>query len=127
MFPKPIPPPYDPLEWAKKPFHEKAAMVCNSWAMQGYGTPLGVYLVYALKIAGYIAGWFFFCSFYGGFFLFWKHAGVPLTEMTLPVAAIVAFMCVALPDPRELLSVDDPVPPRDALLRRQLGPSWPFA
>jgi hypothetical protein len=75
-------------------------MVCNSWAMQGYGTPLGVYLVYALEIAGYVAGWFFFfffCSFYGGFFLFWKHAGVPLTEMTLPVAAIVAFMCVAMP------------------------------
>ncbi|MDB4937068.1 MAG: putative rane protein [Labilithrix sp.] len=66
LFLKPIPPPYDPLEWAKKPFAEKAAMVCNAWAMQGYGTPLGVYFVYAFKIAGYVAGWFFFCSFTPG-------------------------------------------------------------
>ena len=66
MFLKPIPPPYDPLEWAKKPFTEKGAMVCNSWAMQGYGTPLAVYLLYLLKIALYVSGWFFFCSFTPG-------------------------------------------------------------
>jgi hypothetical protein len=66
MFLKPIPPPYDPLEWAKKPFAEKCSLVCNSWAMQGYGTPLGVYLVYAFKIAAYVAGWFLFCSFTPG-------------------------------------------------------------
>lgn len=66
MFLKPIPPPYDPLEWAKKPFTEKGAMVCSSWAMQGYGTPLAVYLLYILKIAAYVAGWFFFCGFTPG-------------------------------------------------------------
>lgn len=66
MFIKPIPPPYDPLEWAKKPFAEKGAMVCGSWAMQGYGTPLAVYLLYILKIAAYVGGWFFFCSFTPG-------------------------------------------------------------
>jgi hypothetical protein len=66
VFLKPIPPPYDPLEWAKKPFAEKGAMVCSSWAMQGYGTPLAVYLLYLLKIAAYVAGWFFFCSFTPG-------------------------------------------------------------
>jgi hypothetical protein len=66
MFIKPIPPPYDPLEWAKKPFAEKSSMVCNAWAMQGYGTPLAVYAVYAIKIAFYIAGWIFFCRFTPG-------------------------------------------------------------
>ena len=37
--------PYDPLEWAKMPFPEKARLVCNAWAIQGYGSQLGVYLV----------------------------------------------------------------------------------
>jgi hypothetical protein len=67
MFIKPIPPPYDPLVWAKKPFAEKSVMVCNAWAMQGYGTPLAVYVVYLLKIAFYVYGWFFFCGFTPGF------------------------------------------------------------
>jgi len=66
VFLRPIPPPYDPLEWAKKPFAEKSRMVCQAWAMQGYGTPLAVYLVYAVKVALYIAGWAFFCSFSPG-------------------------------------------------------------
>jgi hypothetical protein len=34
---------------------------------------------------------------YGGFFLFWKHANVGLDAMTLPVAGLVAFMCVVVP------------------------------
>ncbi|HWB76014.1 MAG TPA: DUF3556 domain-containing protein [Nannocystaceae bacterium] len=62
----PTPPPYDPLEWAKKPFAEKARMVCESWALQGYGTPVGIYVVYALKVALYIGAWAFFCSFTPG-------------------------------------------------------------
>jgi hypothetical protein len=63
---KPIPPPYDPLEWAKKPFAEKARMVCNAWTIQGYGSPLGVYFLYALKVAFYIAMWSYFCGFTPG-------------------------------------------------------------
>ena len=31
-------------------------MVCEAWALQGYGTPLGVYAVYALKVALYVGG-----------------------------------------------------------------------
>ena len=63
---RPAQPPYDPLEWATKPFSEKGRLVCCAWAMQGYGTPLAVYLVYVLKIALYVAGWFFFCGFTSG-------------------------------------------------------------
>jgi len=60
---KPVAPPYDPLEWAEKPFAEKARLACNAWAMQGYGTPLGVYFVYLVKIALYVGGWLWFCGF----------------------------------------------------------------
>jgi hypothetical protein len=58
----PTPPPYDPLVWAKKPFPERARMVCEAWAMQGYGAPLGVLVVYALKVAAYVGAWIGFCS-----------------------------------------------------------------
>jgi hypothetical protein len=66
VFLKPVPPPYDPLVWAKLPFVDKSRMVCRSWAMQGYGAPLGVYLLYAIKIALYVGGWLFFAGFTPG-------------------------------------------------------------
>jgi len=66
VFFQPTPPPYDPLEWDQKPFPEKARMVCQAWAIQGYGTPLAIYLFYALKMALYGWGWLFFCSFTEG-------------------------------------------------------------
>ena len=66
MFLTPIKPPYDPLEWSRRPFAEKSRMVCNAWTLQGYGTPLGVYLVYALKILFYVGGWILFCRFTPG-------------------------------------------------------------
>jgi hypothetical protein len=34
---------------------------------------------------------------YGGFFLFYEHAAVRLTEMSLPVAVLVAITCIAIP------------------------------
>jgi hypothetical protein len=66
VFIRPVLPPFDPLDWAKRPFAEKSRMVCGAWAMQGYGTPLAIYLVYAIKVAAYVAGWFWFCSFTPG-------------------------------------------------------------
>src|SRR5574341_333732 len=63
---KPIAPPYDPLEWAKLPFVEKARLACQAWAIQGYGTPLVIYLSYALNVTFYIAGSIFFCLFRPG-------------------------------------------------------------
>ncbi|HET6584723.1 MAG TPA: DUF3556 domain-containing protein [Nannocystaceae bacterium] len=58
----PTPPPYDPLDWATRPFAERARMVCESWAMQGYGTPVAVFFVYAVKIAAYVGVWIFVCG-----------------------------------------------------------------
>ncbi|PJZ70440.1 hypothetical protein CH373_05035 [Leptospira perolatii] len=63
---KPKAPPYDPMEWLKKSFSEKARLVCQAWAVQGYGSPEGVYLIYALKVGLYVAGWIYFCSFTPG-------------------------------------------------------------
>lgn len=62
----PTPPPYDPIAWSKLPLAERGRMVCEAWALQGYGTPLGVFVVYALKVAFYVAGWVVACRFSPG-------------------------------------------------------------
>jgi hypothetical protein len=64
---RPTPVPYDPDEWVKKPFTERARMVCQAWALQGYGSPVAIYLVHVLKIGLYIAGWIGFCCTTPGF------------------------------------------------------------
>ncbi len=63
---QPTPPPYDALLWATTPLEERGRMVCQAWAIQGYGTPLGAYAIHALKVLLYIGAWAFFCSFTPG-------------------------------------------------------------
>ena len=63
---QPTLPPYDFADWRARPFPERLKMVCQSWALQGYGTPVAIYAVYILKIAFYIWAWSFFCSFTPG-------------------------------------------------------------
>jgi hypothetical protein len=58
----PVPPPYDALEWEKKPFAEKSRMVCRAWALDGYGSPPAVYGVYLFKVGLYVLGWWLFCQ-----------------------------------------------------------------
>jgi hypothetical protein len=62
-FLKPLVPDYDVMEWSKSPFRERARKACESYAVQGIGSPTAVYLFYAVKIAIYIAGWWLWCSF----------------------------------------------------------------
>lgn len=59
---RPTLPPYDPAEWRRFPFPERARQACAAWAVQGYGTPLAIYAAYALKVAFYIGMWVFFCG-----------------------------------------------------------------
>lgn len=59
---QPVPPPYDPLEWVKRPFGERGRMVCESWALQGYGTPIGAYAFYFIKVVFYVGVWMLFCA-----------------------------------------------------------------
>ena len=51
------------LTWQDLPLPERGQQVCACWALHGYGAPAFVLLFYALKVALYIAGWSFFCSF----------------------------------------------------------------
>ena len=39
QLPRPIPPPYDIREWRTKPYAERLRLVCQCWALDGYGTP----------------------------------------------------------------------------------------
>jgi len=57
----PTPPPYDPIAWSKLPLDERGRMVCAAWALEGYGTPIGAFVAYALKIGLYVVGWVLFC------------------------------------------------------------------
>jgi hypothetical protein len=58
---RPNPLPYDPLAWRQWPFGQRAKAVCQAWAREGYGAPLAVYLVYAIKVAFYVQIWVLFC------------------------------------------------------------------
>jgi Transmembrane protein of unknown function (DUF3556) len=58
----PVAPPYDPLVWDALPFPEKCRQACQAWALQGYGSPLSVVVLYALKVVFYVVGWLAFCA-----------------------------------------------------------------
>lgn len=61
-----MPPPYEPLAWSRLPMEERGRLVCEAWAMQGYGTPPAVYALYAVKLALYLGGWILWCGFTPG-------------------------------------------------------------
>jgi hypothetical protein len=58
----PTPLPYEPLGWLRKSLDERGRLVCEAWAMQGYGTPPGVFVFYLFKLCLYVGAWIFFCS-----------------------------------------------------------------
>lgn len=62
FFLNPAPLPYDFKEWKKQPFPIRAKMMCQAWAMQGFGAPVVAMVFYVLKIALYIWVWTLFCS-----------------------------------------------------------------
>lgn len=66
---RPAAPPYDLAEWRRRPFPERVRMVCQAWALQGYGAPLYVYALYVVKIALYVLGWALWCTLTPGFTL----------------------------------------------------------
>lgn len=57
-----MPVPYDPLDWVRRPLAERGRMVCEAWALQGYGTPPLIYVVHVLKIALFVGAWLVFCG-----------------------------------------------------------------
>ncbi len=58
----PILPKFDIREWRKQPWPTRLRMACQDWVLQGYGSPLPVYLFYVFKVALYVWLWSFFVA-----------------------------------------------------------------
>jgi hypothetical protein len=59
---KPALPDLDLDDWARRPEAERVRLMCESWAVQGFGAPLVAYLFYVAKIALYVWLWVVFVS-----------------------------------------------------------------
>ncbi|ULP45744.1 DUF3556 domain-containing protein [Mycolicibacter virginiensis] len=55
-FIKPTVPDVDPETWRATPWPKRIQVCSRHWAEQGFGTPSGVYLIYLVKVAAYVAG-----------------------------------------------------------------------
>jgi hypothetical protein len=56
----------DPAEWPTKAFSERVRIGTNLYVLQGIGYPPAVYLFHAVKLALFVLGWMFVCSFTPG-------------------------------------------------------------
>lgn len=52
----PTPPPFDLEEWRRKPYLSRIKPLAQDWAVNGFGTPTSVYLLYVLKLVVYSLG-----------------------------------------------------------------------
>jgi hypothetical protein len=50
-FINPTPPPFDVKEWRQKPHLERVKPLAQDWAINGFGTPYAIYLLYIIKLA----------------------------------------------------------------------------
>src|SRR5215213_1214666 len=55
-FIEPSPPPFDVDEWRAKSHFERIKPLAQDWALNGFGTPYFVYLLYVAKVAVYTLG-----------------------------------------------------------------------
>ena len=55
-FLQPAPPPFDLDEWRAKPYLSRLKANCEDWAVNGFGTPDVVFLLYAVKLVVYVVG-----------------------------------------------------------------------
>jgi hypothetical protein len=61
-FLQPSPPPFDLEEWKARPYLARLKANCQDWAVNGFGTPGVVYLLYFVKLAVFVLGAFFVIS-----------------------------------------------------------------
>ncbi len=52
----PAPPPFEVEEWRTRPHLERIKPLAQDWALNGFGTPPAVYLLYVVKILVYAVG-----------------------------------------------------------------------
>ncbi len=55
-FLQPAPPPFDLEEWRAKPYLTRVKANCQDWAVNGFGSPEVVFLLYAVKLVIYVVG-----------------------------------------------------------------------
>lgn len=55
-FLEPTPPPFDVEEWKRKPHLERIKPLAQDWAVNGFGTPTAVYLLYIVKLVVFSFG-----------------------------------------------------------------------
>jgi Transmembrane protein of unknown function (DUF3556) len=55
-FLEPAPPPFDLDEWRTKPYLSRLKANCQDWAVNGFGPPEVVFLLYAVKLVIYLGG-----------------------------------------------------------------------
>src|SRR5947209_7535895 len=61
-FLQPAQPPFDLQEWKAKPYLERLKANCQDWAINGFGTPEVVYLLYFVKLVIYVVAAVFVIS-----------------------------------------------------------------
>jgi hypothetical protein len=52
----PTPPPFEIEEWKQRPHLERIKLLAQDWALNGFGTPSFVYLLYVVKLIVYVGG-----------------------------------------------------------------------
>ncbi|HWM63494.1 MAG TPA: DUF3556 domain-containing protein [Solirubrobacterales bacterium] len=52
----PTPPPFEIEEWRRRPYLERIKALAQDWALNGFGTPHFVYLLYVVKLVLYTGG-----------------------------------------------------------------------
>jgi Transmembrane protein of unknown function (DUF3556) len=52
----PVPPPFEYAEWRRRPHLERIKVLAQDWALNGFGTPYFVYLLYVVKLVLYAGG-----------------------------------------------------------------------
>ena len=57
-FTTPRPPPFDLDEWRAKPYLGRLKANAQDWAVNGFGTPSAVYLLYIVKLVVFVVGAF---------------------------------------------------------------------
>ncbi len=55
-FTQPAPPPFEYEEWKRRPHLERIKVLAQDWALNGFGTPGFVYLLYVVKLIVYAGG-----------------------------------------------------------------------
>jgi hypothetical protein len=55
-FISPAVPPFDLAQWRARPHRERIRLLSQDWAQNGFGTPYAVYLLYLVKLVGYVLG-----------------------------------------------------------------------